>query len=255
VSAVLSPPPGSPGKIRIGFFSFTEVTDPAAHRSYNEWHQLDHLPEQLPLTGIAWGQRWVLSPRCRQVRTAAAPPLDRVHYLTMYLMSEPVAETLEAFSGLGAELHRLGRFHEQRTSHLSGPFDVLSAHAAGRVLVSGAAVPYRPNTGAYAFVEDGGTLGDDEALRAPRDPAELLAIDGVAGVWSFAGARAPARWKPGRRRVTVCFVDSDPVTVAGGVEPRLRHAAAEAGTDVVFAAPFETITAWRWDWFDGDDGA
>ena len=35
-----------------GFFSFTEVTDPAEHRSYNEWHQLDHLPEQFPLAGI-----------------------------------------------------------------------------------------------------------------------------------------------------------------------------------------------------------
>ena len=38
-------------KAAYGFFSFTEVTDPAEHRSYNEWHQLDHLPEQFPLAG------------------------------------------------------------------------------------------------------------------------------------------------------------------------------------------------------------
>ena len=248
------PPPGSPGKILIGFFSFTEVTDPSEHRSYNEWHQLDHLPEQLPLAGIAWGQRWVCTPRCRRARTAAVPPLDRVHYLTMYLMTEPVAQTLEEFSALGGELHRLGRFHELRKSHLSGPFDVLSAHAAGRVLVSGAAVPYRPNTGAYVVVEEA-TGTHEGAERTPREQSALLEVDGVAGVWSFAAALDPGRWRPGRRRVTVCFLDGDPLEAAGGAEQILRHAAGETGTEVVYAAPFESITPWKWDWFDGDDGA
>ena len=248
------PPPGSPGKIRIGFFSFTEVTDPAEHRSYNEWHQLDHLPEQLPVAGIAWGQRWVCTPQCRRARTAATPPLDRVHYLTMYLMTEPVAQTLEEFSALGGALHQLGRFHEQRKSHLSGPFDVLSAHAAGRVQVSGAAVAYRPNTGAYVVVEEAAAT-DDGVERAPRDPAPLLEVDGVAGVWSFAAVSEPGRWKPGRRRVTVCFLDGDPVEAAEGAEPLARRAASEAGTEVVYASSFETITPWKWDWFDGDDGS
>jgi hypothetical protein len=237
----------------MGFFSFTEVTDPAAHRSYNEWHQLDHLPEQLPVAGIGWGQRWVCSPRCRRARTAAVPPLDRVHYLTMYLMSEPVGQALEEFAALGGELHRLGRFHEQRRSHLSGPFDVVSAEAAGRVLVSGAAVPYRPNTGVYVFVEDDGAH-DRPTFRQRRDSEEVLASKGVAGVWAFAASQAPGRWKPGRRRVTLCFLDGDPVAAAAEVEPLLRRAADEAATEVVFAAPLETITPWQWDWFDGDEG-
>ena len=50
-----------------GFFSFTEITDETAHRGYNAWHQLDHLPQQLPLPGIAHGQRWVSTPACRSV--------------------------------------------------------------------------------------------------------------------------------------------------------------------------------------------
>ena len=249
------PPPGSPGKVRIGFFSFTEVTDPGAHRSYNEWHQLDHLPEQLPLEGIAWGQRWVCSPRCRRARSAAKAPLDRVHYLTMYLMTDPVEQTLVDFAALGAELHRLERFHEQRKSHLSGPFDVVTAHAAAHVHVSGAAVPYRPNEGVYVVVEEWGADDGEGALRARRDPAALLALDGVAGVWSFAAAESAGRWKPGRRRVTVCFADGDPVVVAEGAEALLRRAAGEAGSQVVFAAPLEAITPWEWGWFDGDDGA
>ena len=60
-------------KVSYGFFSFTEITDPTAHAAYNAWHQLDHLPEQYPLTGIVYGQRWVSTPACR-----AAPRRQRV---------------------------------------------------------------------------------------------------------------------------------------------------------------------------------
>ena len=69
-------------KIRVGFFSFTEITDPAEHRSYNEWHQLDHMPEQYPLPGIAYGQRWVSTPACRAARavSGAAPRPDPLRH-------------------------------------------------------------------------------------------------------------------------------------------------------------------------------
>ncbi len=245
------PPEGSPGKIRVGFFSFTEVTDPAAHRSYNEWHQLDHLPEQLPMAGIAWGGRWVCSPRCRVARAVSAPLLEPVHYLTLYLMEDPIGPTLDAFAALGGELRRLGRFHEQRASHLSGPFDVLAAHAAARVLVSGAAVPYRPSTGVYVVVEE--AVSDDTTWEAV-DPAPLLAAEGVAGVWSFAASSVPGRWDPGRRRVTVCFLDGDPLDVSDGMRPLVSSRSGwGVDSEVVFAGPFEAVTPWKWDWFD-DEG-
>ena len=43
-------------KVKVGFFSFTEVLD-GRHREYNEWHLLDHMPEQFKLEGLHWGQR------------------------------------------------------------------------------------------------------------------------------------------------------------------------------------------------------
>ena len=49
-------------KVQIGFFSFTEITDPAEHKSYNEWHQLDHMPEQFPLLGVVFGPALGLDP-------------------------------------------------------------------------------------------------------------------------------------------------------------------------------------------------
>src|SRR3978361_649285 len=109
-----------PNKIRIGFFSFTEITDPDEHHSYNEWHMLDHMPEQYPLDGIAYGQRWVSTPACRAARLVSAPPAAAVPCRTLYLMSAPVERTLQEFMQLGRDLYKVGRFHLHRQSHLSG---------------------------------------------------------------------------------------------------------------------------------------
>ncbi len=141
-------------KVKVGFFSFTEITDPSEHRSYNEWHQLDHMPEQYPLPGMAFGQRWVSTPACRAARTVDGPLLAPIHYVTLYLMTEPVEPTLEEFHALGGRLRQLGRFHEHRRARLSGPFEVATVAAAPRVAISAEAVPFRPNRGVYLVVED-----------------------------------------------------------------------------------------------------
>ena len=59
----------SDDKVKVGFFSFTEITDPDEHRSLQRVAQLDHMPEQFPFDGIAYGQRWVSTPACRAART------------------------------------------------------------------------------------------------------------------------------------------------------------------------------------------
>jgi len=225
-------------KVSYGFFSFTEVTDPAAHHAYNEWHQLDHLPEQYPLPGIVHGQRWVSTPACRAARAVSEPPLDPIHYVTCYLMAEPIGPTLDDFFALGKELHRLDRFFRARRAHLTGPFRVETAGATARVLISAAAVPFRPNRGVYVIVEE---PGNDDAA------GELLTIPGVAGVWTFAtdDALTSPRWTTGARHITVAWLDAEPLTVAADIAPLVA-----ARTGVAFAGPFETITPWRWDWFD-----
>jgi hypothetical protein len=243
------------GRVEIGFFSFTEITDPAQHRAYNEWHQLDHLPEQYPLDGVVWGQRWVRSPACR----AAGPPpgdadFDAVHYVTCYLMTGPVEPTLRNFKDLGAELHRLDRFFEARRAVLSGPFRVTGAHAAARVRVSAAAVPFRPNLGAFVALWSTAGNGADPAVGAPVD--RLLALDGVAGVWQFAAHPAGAEygWRSLGHSALVCYLDSPPLEVAPAIAAILRPAE-DAGAAPLLMGPLETITPWQWNWFDADGPA
>jgi hypothetical protein len=258
-------------KVQVGFFSFTEVTDPAEHRSYNAWHQLDHMPEQFPLAGVVYGQRWVATPACRRAWAADGPPLSSVHYVTLYLMGEPLDQTLEQFRDLAVQLRAQGRFHQHRHSHLSGPLALVDARSAPRALVSAEAVPYRPNRGVYVVVRDcprhqGGaaaTAVSDVVSEGSPDGAasgeaelarRLLDVGGVAGVWTFASdARFDHHpWRPGDRVVTVCYLDEDPLAVAAELGALVRDVKAEERAAVVLAGPFETITPWRWDWFDED---
>lgn len=245
-------------KVKLGFFSFTEVTDPAEHRSYNEWHMFDHMPEQYPLDGIVYGQRWVSTPACRAARAVSDAELGPVHYLTLYLLADPIERTLREFMELGRELHEAGRFHAHRRARLSGPLERVDTAVAPRVLISAEAVPYRPNRGVYVVVEsepasDAAGTAYTEWLDAEHVPA-LLALPGVAGVWSFAGAPEVGRyrWTTPGTRITVVWLDDDPLGTVAALDAAdaARRARAGAVTATRFAGPFESITPWQWQWFD-----
>jgi hypothetical protein len=255
--------------VRIGFFSFTEITDPTEHRSYNEWHQLDHMPEQYSLAGLVFGQRWVSTPACRRARAYDDPSLAPIHYMTLYLMGEPVDTTLEEFRALGQRLHAEGRFHEHRRARLSGPFVVTGMSAAPRVLVSPPAIPFRPNRGVYVVVHDRTGSGDAGIPGPGRGPgttpsaadggdaqpaASLLETEGVAGTWTFAthGRFDDHGWRPGDKTITVAYLDVEPLTVAPRLGDLVRAGALGSHSATLFAGPFETVTPWCWDWFDDE---
>ncbi|MGH9030449.1 MAG: hypothetical protein ACRDV4_12645 [Acidimicrobiales bacterium] len=267
-------------EVGLGFFSFTEVTDPSEHPAYNEWHQLDHLPQQYEIPGIVFGQRWASPPPCTNSRPFEGDLLQRVHYVTLYLMSSPVDATLDRFVELAGSLRSKGRFFEHRKARLSGPFEVCGTAVAERALVSADVVPFRPNRGVYVIVEDlessgrtGGRTGDRTGDRTGepsgertgerigeterwRDRAErLVGHRAVAGTWTFDSSRMRQRprWQPGRRRVTVCYLDQPPMAVAAELGDLVRELWSDAD-EPELAGPFETITPWEWDW-DWDSGS
>jgi hypothetical protein len=229
-------------EVAAAFFSFTEVTRADEHRAYNEWHQLDHLPEQYTLPGIVWGERWVSTPDCRAARAASGPLLDPVHYLTTYLVAPPLDVSLEAFARFGQELRELGRFHEHRRPHLTGAHDIVATAAAPRVLVSAASVPFRPNRGVHVRVE----AGTDDVAIADR-VHELIEVPGVAGAWAFRRRPAPRdeRFPEPPDVVTVAWLDGPPLAVAAAIAARVTGPG-----DPLFEGPFERIEVGRWDWFE-----
>jgi len=248
--------------VKVGFITLTEVTSGGDHVDYNTWHQLDHMPEQFAIPGVVFGQRWVLAPACRDRAVGVEDPLGTFHYLTLYLMTEPLGETLDEFADVRERVAKLGRFYEHRRARLSGAWVFLEALAAPRTLVLPEVIPYRPTRGIYVVVDEplaeGSTLDEYLRLRHTEHFPQLLDVPGVAGIWSF----ATRRWGFARSedppadpsaqdasRITVAFLDGDPLEVAETVGPLVAAHWAGAPVRPRFAGPLQTITPWQWDWF------
>ncbi|HLT10878.1 MAG TPA: hypothetical protein VK028_08730, partial [Micromonosporaceae bacterium] len=186
------------------FFSFTAVPNPADHRAYNEWHQLDHQPENLALPGVLHGQRWVRTPSCATVGHAEDALAD-LHYLNMYWFREPVTESFREWQELAARSFQLGRRVDIRIARrlLMGSFTPVRGYASPRVRVGAGVLPYRPNTGvgiSVTRVEDPRGVDTHDAFdRFDHDHAPALVLQpGVAGLWTFASQSTTADkgWSP-----------------------------------------------------------
>lgn len=260
------------------FFSFTAVTDPADHVAYNEWHQLDHRPENLALDGVRWGERWVRTPACAGA-SIADPRLDPTHYVNLYWFRPPVADAVAEWQALAERSFQWGRRQDMTlcTRPLMGFFDVVKGYVAPRVPVSIEALPFRPVHGMLVQVIE---LAEPHAPRTERlhhwydavgIPA-LLQLPGVAGAYTFASVsstidpgfsaaadartfEASAASSAGSLRIVVVSCDRPPLDVLPAVRDTLDRAGGadarrQADASVVFDSAVETITPWRWDWFD-----
>ena len=148
----------------------------------------------------------------------------------------------------------------KRRACMSGPLQWLDAHAAPRVLVSAESLPYRPNRGVYVFVEEPKA---DAGVRTSSTPGSArLARDRrrTVGRGSGCGRRVVVRheptvaqcgaWSTGHRRITVCYLDDDPLRWPGSRHRCSRTRWHDAPVTPVHAGPFETVVPYQWDWFD-----
>jgi hypothetical protein len=245
------------------FFSFTEVPNPVDHRAYNEWHQLDHRPENLRLPGVVWGERWVHAPDCAAVSTPPAEPFTGLHYVNMYWFRSPVDAATAEWSALAERTLQQGR---RADVHLAvrlsmGFYRPVKGYVNGRVRVGEDVLPFRPNRGVHVTVTE---VAEPRAPEAERlfewydrtyMPA-VLGCDGVAGAWLFADESTFATAldltgepSPPSRRIVLAYLDGDPVRTAAELSalPRDR---AEPVERTLFSGPLRAITPWEWDWFD-----
>jgi hypothetical protein len=262
------------------YFSLSEITDPNKHRDHNEWHQLDHQPENLLLPGVALGSRWVRSPDCAAVSSGSAASYMNAHYGIMYWFREPMAETLDDFFELSERSLQWGRSPQVGWTNrpMRGFFAPLKGYVTPRVRVRTEALPYRPVKGVLITLSDlrGSDAEKTDLLRWQdeiRIP-DLLSCRGVAGAWTFATDEFfAAPWDSGRigwsfadkntrdanprpRRMQILYLDEDPLEVMSDIRQRdagFRKAGRMRETsdveDVLLMTPMRAITAWQWDWF------
>jgi len=241
------------------FFSFAEIPDPALHRAYNEWHQLDHRPENLALPGVAWGERWVRTPRCAAVSTTGTE-LAGLHYANLYWFAAPASESVAGWEDLAERAFQWGRRDDIHivTRLLMTHVRPIAGRVSPRLQLSAEALPFRPNRGIVLSV----TRVDQPRSAAAelrfgwwqRDyvPAQLER-PGVAGCWTFTSlstfavhADLSSTPPPPSVRFVVHFLDEDPVDTFAAFDP-LEPDPVES---VLFHGPLEVIHPWAWDWFE-----
>ncbi|MGW0163226.1 hypothetical protein ACWDUN_28290 [Mycobacterium sp. NPDC003323] len=249
------------------FFSFVSLAeaDPDGHRRYNEWHQLDHRPENLALPGIAWGDRWARPADCKAASIGSTEQ-DDTDYVAMYWFRDPVERSILEWEQLGADSFQWGRGPlipgVRRT--LLAFFRPVKGYSAASALVAPEIIPYRPNRGlCVTLTRYADPLGlDTHAAYQWEDrtviPA-LLELPGVAGAWTFAldhhqqnGMRLrsqDADDAPGGLRLRLLYLDDDPVATTARVRARSAELAQSgpATGDVVIDSPLRTIIPWQ-DW-------
>lgn len=255
------------------FFSFSLLNDQSRHRAYGEWHALDHLPENLALPGVRLGVRWVKTPRCAVRHTTPSlrtgdPDLTDVQYLTTYWFGEPVDEAMKQFADLGTRSQFWGRRPELAWTErrMMGYYRPVKGYVSPDALVSADVVPYRVTRGVYVEVTAiSGNPADVDVEMSWHDktyvPA-LLECRGVAGAWAFVNQDGfdPGTGSAGGtvQRVTIFYLDDDPLTVVDRIEARGTSLQSQDGGyrgpavgNVLMAGPFETVVPWTWDWFEG----
>ncbi|HVV35432.1 MAG TPA: hypothetical protein VHC63_02430 [Acidimicrobiales bacterium] len=207
--------------VRLCVLSLSERSPDGDDAAYLAWHSLDHLPEQYSMRSLVLGQRWVSTPECRSARATGDGSLDAADHVVQYLFADK--GSLERFFTLGAELREAGRMP------LRLPPVELAGYAfagATSAVVRPEVLPFRPNRGAYLIVSD--------------EPVAVPALDGVAGVWRYIGARFHERLVDTTgRHLTVCYLDGDPVAVGAALSDALTQ-------PVRFAAPFVSLTPFDW---------
>ncbi|MCU1457856.1 MAG: hypothetical protein JWL73_1948 [Actinomycetia bacterium] len=247
----------------LAFFSLAHLADPGSHRAYNEWHQLDHRPENLALPGVTWGERWVHPPDVAEL--AVVGDVGPFHYLNMYWFRAPVDQSRREWSELAERSLQWGRRADLAlaTRPMMAFFHPTQAYVSEGVAISENALPIRPNLGVYARLT---------RVAEPRTPAaldrfawwdrvgvpELVARPGAAGAVTFASEStfvAPfdltAGAPPESVRLHLVYLDADPLQFARSlaadpVEPPGRGDL-EA---VLFSGALRAIVPWEWSWFD-----
>lgn len=253
----------------LAFFSFVQLTDPSGHRAYNEWHQLDHRPENLALPGVAWGDRWARRDGVKEHGTAVEE-FAGVDYAAMYWFRSPVDEAVAAWDRLGEDSFQWGRgpiIPGVRRPHL-GFYRPVAGYAAPRIGVSAEVLPYRPNRGIHLTLSryaEHHSLDTHDRYRWESTELipSLLELPGVAGAWTFSFSHPQEHTVlpvhgdhslvPSSLRIRLAYLDGDPLETAAAIAARTAEvdqaatAAARAAEEVLLAGPLTTIIPWQ-DW-------
>ena len=180
---------------------------------YLQWHTLDHRPEQHRLSAVRASLRLVSTPACRAARAVRNERFDPIDHVMTYFFSDTAG--LDGFLTLSSALGNAGRKLPLLPPVERGVYEVRSRVAAPRVKAGAEVLPWWPARGVYLLLE----------TRA-SPPAELVEIEGVAGIWSTTALDVSPKLANARagQQLSYCFLDDDPVAVRRSAASCAREA-------------------------------
>jgi len=246
------------------FLTLTSLQDASRHQDYNAWHQLDHLPENLALSGVAWGDRWVRTADCIPVSRTDDERHAHTQYAVMYWFRAPADASVSEWTALNQRAIWWGRRPDLSWTRRDpiGFFDPVKTYVAPRVLVAPDALMFRPARGIHLtltrMAEPTGPgvvdlMATLDRVWVPR----LLEVPGVAGVSTYrftdgGEVFGTATDSGAGTLVRMLHLDDDPVETTRRItEVVPEWVTGRAGyEELLFSSPFRTITPWAWQWFD-----
>ena len=224
------------GAVTTLFVSMATRHPEGTDADYLQWHSLDHRPEQHRLTSVRASLRLVSTPACRAARAVQHDRFDVVDHVMTYFFSDTAG--LEGFLTLSKALGDADRKLPLLPHIERGVYDVRQKTAAPRIKIGADVLPWWPIRGAYLLLESAATPA-----------AELIEVDGVAGVWSTTAIDVGPRLASARpgQQLTYCFLDQDPVATAHRLLPVLEKRWAATDIEPLFAAPFHPVVPYEWD--------
>jgi hypothetical protein len=224
---------GSPD-INMLFVSMAKRHPEGADARYLEWHSLDHRPEQQRLDSINTSLRVVSTPMCRMARAACDPAFEAIDHVMTYFFTD--IGGLNAFNSLSAALRNAGRAPFILQPVQRGVYTVEEKVTAPRVKLGSDVLPWMPTRGIYLLIEQGSVPSNS-----------LIAIPGVAGVWSASSVQTPYSSAATGQQLSYCFLDDDPVDTAERLRPVLEKRWQANHIQPLLAAPFYSIVPYEWD--------
>ncbi|WP_068272919.1 hypothetical protein [Aldersonia kunmingensis] len=228
------------GDIGTLFVSMARRHPEGKDAEYLRWHTLDHRPEQHRLAAVRASLRLVSTPACRAARAAADAHFDPIDHVMTYFFTHqsglvPFNELSTALGGAGRKLPLLPPVQR-------GVYSVSHKMASPRVKIGADVLPWWPIRGVYLLLESG-------TLPQPDSTADLMGVEGVAGVWSAAsqGVDASLASAPAGQTIIYCFLDDDPVATAKRLQPVVTARWQRPGAAGLFAAPFHPVVPHEWD--------
>ncbi len=222
----------------MAFISLSAREPHGRDADYIAWHSLDHRPEQHRLAGLRNSLRLVSTPACRAARAANDDRFSAVDHVMTYLFSDPAA--LSGFNDLGAALHEAGRMPLRLPTVEFMTADLAGRVAAPRAVAGSDVIPWRPAQGVYLIIESGDP--------GETSVASLAEVPGVAGIWWYRGALAPAPYSTDARalQISYCYLDDDPVLTAERLREHMQRRWASGEAKALLAAPFHTLVPFDW---------